>query len=51
MKAKVTLTFDVDSEDYHLVEPTEDSIRELVNAMLNREADLPEKIDVEVTEI
>lgn len=51
MKAKVTLTFDIDSDEYHSVEPTESSIKKLVKAMLNREADLPEKIDIEVTEI
>lgn len=51
MKAKVTLTFDIDSEEYHSVEPNEYSIRQLVKAMLNREADLPDDIDIEVAEI
>ena len=51
MKAKVTLTFDINSNDYHSVESSEESIRELVKAMLNREADLPDDIEIDVEEI
>jgi hypothetical protein len=51
MKARITITFDIDSEDYHSVKPTEDSVKELVKAMLNQEADLPENIDIEVIEV
>jgi hypothetical protein len=51
MKAKVTLTFDIDSEEYHSVKPTEYSIRQLIEAMLKREADLPNDIDIEIVEI
>ena len=32
MKAKITLTFNIESSEYHSVEPTEESIRELVKA-------------------
>lgn len=51
MKAKITITFNIETNDYHLVEPTEESAKELVEAMLNNEADFPDKIDIEVTEI
>lgn len=51
MKAKITLTFDVESNEYLFTEPTEEGIKELVQAMLDREADFPDDIDIEVTEI
>lgn len=51
MKAKVTITFDIETDEYHLVKPDVESATELVKAMLNCEADLPEKIDIDVTEI
>lgn len=51
MKAKITLTFNIESSDYHSVEPTEESIRELIKAMLDREADFPDKIEIDVEEI
>ena len=51
MKAKVTLTFDIESEEYYCVDHNVDSLKELVKAMLNREADLPENIDIKVVEI
>lgn len=51
MNAKITLTFEINSNDYHSVEPTEEGIEELVRAMLDREADLPDDIDIQVSEI
>lgn len=51
MKAKVTITFDVETEDYHLTPPTEKGVKELVQSMLDREADLPSKVFIEVSEI
>ncbi len=41
MKFKATIYFDVETEDYHKVEPTIEGAKELVAAMINGEADFP----------
>jgi hypothetical protein len=48
MKYRVILTFDVESEEYEEVEPTEESVRGLVQSMLIRDADLPDYIQIDV---
>ena len=50
MKFNVTITFEVESSDYHGVKPTKESVRELAEDMLAREADLPESVSVVVRE-
>jgi hypothetical protein len=51
MKAKITLTFDIETDEYLYIQPTIESAKELVEAMINRQADFPTKIDIDVIEI
>ncbi len=48
MKFFVTISFEIESKEYHKVKPTEDAVHRLVKDMLYREADLPEKVDIKV---
>lgn len=51
MKARVTITFDIDTDEYYDMIPSEGMVKLLAKSMINRKADFPENIDIEVSEI
>lgn len=51
MRAKVQITFEIESDEYYLVSPTEDSVKKLIKEMLDGKADFPDKRYIEVEEL
>jgi hypothetical protein len=42
MKAHIKIEFDLSSTDYHAMDPSYDSVDDLVRAMISRKADFPD---------
>jgi hypothetical protein len=49
MRRQVTITFNIDPEDYHEAEDTPEGAIDLVIDCLNNRADLPEEEDVTIS--
>ena len=50
MRYRVTLSFELETDEYEACGPTSEDVMELVNSMLAREADLPDDVVIDVYE-
>jgi hypothetical protein len=48
MLFNVTINVSIETEQYHKVPPTEEGVKELVQAMWDGDADMPEQFEMKV---